>query len=162
MVFHWILSDSKSPLVFRTPLSNLNDLNNAIVWMISAHPPISNSSNPFIRPLVIVPSTTITTEITVIDFCIDFFLVLREGSCICLSFCFPWFSLCGTWGQQSLLVSRFSLFLLKIAMSGLMVGIWWSISISKYPRNFLRFILQDRFWFIHIPSGSVFKKKIII
>ena len=30
MVFHWNLSDSKSPLLFRTLL------NNAVVWMVSA------------------------------------------------------------------------------------------------------------------------------
>ena len=33
MVFLWSLSDSKSPQVFRTLLSILNNLNNAVVWL---------------------------------------------------------------------------------------------------------------------------------
>ena len=37
MVFHWSLSDSKSPQVFRTLLCILADLNNAVVWPVS-HP----------------------------------------------------------------------------------------------------------------------------
>ena len=41
MVFHWSLSDSKSPYVSRTLLSILADLNDAIVWMVSTRPPIS-------------------------------------------------------------------------------------------------------------------------
>ena len=44
MVFHWILSDSKSPQVFRTLLSILAVLNYVIVWMVSTRPPSSKSS----------------------------------------------------------------------------------------------------------------------
>ena len=46
MVFHRGLSDSKSPQVSRTLLSILANLNNAVVWMVSAHPLIPNSSSP--------------------------------------------------------------------------------------------------------------------
>ena len=46
MVFHWSLSDSKSPQVFKTLLSILADLNNAIVWTVSTRPLISKSSCP--------------------------------------------------------------------------------------------------------------------
>ena len=35
MVFHWSLSDSKSPQVSRTLLSILTVLNNAVVWLVS-------------------------------------------------------------------------------------------------------------------------------
>ena len=45
MVFHWSLSDSKSPRDSRTLLSILADLNNAVVWMVSTCPLISKSSN---------------------------------------------------------------------------------------------------------------------
>ena len=38
MVFHWSLSDSKSPQVSRTLLSILAVLNNAVVWMVSTRP----------------------------------------------------------------------------------------------------------------------------
>ena len=55
MVFLWSLSDSKSPQVSRT----LAVLSNAVVWIVSTRPPISNSSWPFNNPLVIVPNAPI-------------------------------------------------------------------------------------------------------
>ena len=60
MVFHWSLSDSKSPQVSRTLLSILAVLNNEVVWMVSTRPPTSKSSHPFNNPLVIVPKAPIT------------------------------------------------------------------------------------------------------
>ena len=66
-VFHWSLSDSKSPQVFRTLLNILADLSNAVVWILSTSTLISNSSNPFtITSLVTVSSAPITIGITVI------------------------------------------------------------------------------------------------
>ena len=50
MVFHWSLSDSKSPQVSRTLLSILAILNNAVVWMVSTRLPTSKSSSPFSNP----------------------------------------------------------------------------------------------------------------
>ena len=47
MVFHWGLSDSKSPQVSRTFLSILADLNNVVVWLVSTRPLISKFSSPF-------------------------------------------------------------------------------------------------------------------
>ena len=47
MVFHWSLSDNKSPQVSRTRLSIQVDHNNVIVWMVSTRPLISKSSSPF-------------------------------------------------------------------------------------------------------------------
>ena len=55
MVFHWSLSDSKSPQVYRTYHSILVDLNNAVVWRVSNCPLICKSSCSFIHPLGIVP-----------------------------------------------------------------------------------------------------------
>ena len=60
MVFHWSLSDSKSPQVSRTPLSILAVLSNAVVWIVSTRPPTSKSSWPFNNPLVTVPNAPIT------------------------------------------------------------------------------------------------------
>ena len=65
MVFHWNLSDSKSPQVFRTFLSILAVLNNAVVWIVSTRPPTSKSSSPFSNPLVTVPNAPITIGIIV-------------------------------------------------------------------------------------------------
>ena len=65
MVFHWSLSDSKSPQDSRTLLSILAVLNNAVVWMVSIRPPTSKSFGPFNNPLVIVPKAPITIGVTV-------------------------------------------------------------------------------------------------
>ena len=65
MVFHWSLSDSKSPLVSRKLLSILADHNNAVVWMVFSRPVISNSSSPCINPLLTVLSAPFATGFTV-------------------------------------------------------------------------------------------------
>ena len=51
--------------LFRTLLSILADLNNAVVRMVPILPPISNSSSPFSNSLKIVPSESATIGITV-------------------------------------------------------------------------------------------------
>ena len=66
MVFHWSLSDSKSPQVSRTLLSILVILNNVIVWIISTRLLIFMSSSQFINSLVTVPrAITIGINVTV-------------------------------------------------------------------------------------------------
>ena len=54
MVFHWSMSDSKSPQVSRTLLSILAVLSNAVIGIVSTRPPTSKSSTPFNNPLVTV------------------------------------------------------------------------------------------------------------
>ena len=49
MVFHWSLSDNKSPQVSRTLLSILTVLSNAVIWIVSTRPPTSQSSRPLSR-----------------------------------------------------------------------------------------------------------------
>ena len=65
-VFHWSLSDSKSPQVSRILLSILANLHNAVVWFVSTCPLIYKSSCPFSYTLGIVLSAPITIGITVI------------------------------------------------------------------------------------------------
>ena len=60
MVFHWSLSDIKSPQVSRVLLRILAVLNNAVIWVVSTRPPTSKSSSPIINPLVTVPRAPIT------------------------------------------------------------------------------------------------------
>ena len=62
-VFYWSLSDSKSSQVSRTLLNILADLNNTVIWMVSACSTISN--RPLTKSLGIVPSTPTTNGITV-------------------------------------------------------------------------------------------------
>ena len=65
MVFHWSLSDRKSPQVSRTLLSILAVLNNVVVWMVSIRTPTSKYSSLFNNPLVTVPNAPITIGIIV-------------------------------------------------------------------------------------------------
>ena len=65
MVFHWSLSDRKSPQVSWTLLSIRAILNNAVVWMVSTRPPTSKSSSFFNNPLFTVPKALITIGIIV-------------------------------------------------------------------------------------------------
>ena len=58
---HWSLRDSKFVQVFRTFLSILADLNNAVICMASTRLLISKASNPYTNHLVTVPSTPITS-----------------------------------------------------------------------------------------------------
>ena len=67
MIFHWSLSDSKSPQVSRARLRILAVLSNAVVWIVSTRPPISKSSRPIDNPLVIVPNVPITIG-TIVSF----------------------------------------------------------------------------------------------
>ena len=65
MIFHWSLSDSKSPQVSRTILRILPVLSNAVVWIVSTRFPTSKSSSPFSNPLVIVPKAHITIYLSI-------------------------------------------------------------------------------------------------
>ena len=79
MVFHWSLSDSKSPEVSRTVLSTQADLHNAVLWVISACPPISNSSNLFTKTLGIVSRLLLSFLLFFYSFESFFTLVLADG-----------------------------------------------------------------------------------
>ena len=79
MVFHWSLSDSKSPQVSWTLLSILAVLNNVVVWMVSTSPLTSKSSSLFSNPLVPVPNAPITIGITVICIFYSFFNSLARS-----------------------------------------------------------------------------------
>ena len=81
MVFHWSLSDNKSPKVSGTLLSILAVLNNVVVWMVSTRPVISKSSSLFNNPLLTVPKAPITTGfIIVIIYSFEFFTsALADG-----------------------------------------------------------------------------------
>ena len=80
MVFHWRLSDSKSPQVSSTLLSVLAVFSNAVVWMVSTRPSTSKSSRPFNDPLVTVPKAPITIGIIVTFMFHSFFNSLARSS----------------------------------------------------------------------------------
>ena len=142
MVFHWRLSDSKSPQVSRTLLSILAVFNNAVVWMVSTPPPTSKSSRPLNYPLVTVPKapTTISIILTFIFHC--FFNSLARSRYLSLfshSFSFILWS-AGTVKPTILQIFfffffSFFFFLLNIVRSGLLAEMSWSVCISKSHRS---------------------------
>ena len=79
MVFHWSLSDSKSPQVSRTRLKILAVLSNAVVWIVSTRPPTSKSFRLFNNPLVIVPKSPITIGTIVTSMFHSFFNSLARS-----------------------------------------------------------------------------------
>ena len=119
MNFNWRLCDSKSPLVSRTLLSILVDLNNAEVWMVSTRPLISKSSSH----LLIVPSASITIGIIVtFIFHVFFFNSLARSRYLSfLSFSFNF-------------TSWFLLLLITIR-SDRLAEIRWSVCMLKSQRS---------------------------
>ena len=85
MVFHWSLSDSKSPQVSRMLLSILADLNNAVVCMVLILSPISSSSSPLFKLLDTVPSTMTIIFITVTFMFYSFFSSLVRSFCLTIN-----------------------------------------------------------------------------
>ena len=79
MVFHWSVSDSKSPQVSRTHLSILAVFNNAVVWIVSTRPPTSKSSSPFSNPLVTVSKAPIKVVQSSLSCSIVFFNSLARS-----------------------------------------------------------------------------------
>ena len=80
MVFHWSLSDSKSSQVSRNRIRILAVLSNAVVWIVSTHPPTSKYFRPFNKPLVIVPNAPITIGTIVTFMFHSFFNSLARSS----------------------------------------------------------------------------------
>ena len=88
MVFHWSLSDSKSPQISRTLLSILPVLNSTVVWMVSTRPQTSKSSSPFNNPLVTEPKAPITIGTIVTSMFHSFFLYPCKIEVLVLLFTF--------------------------------------------------------------------------
>ena len=131
MVFHWSLSDSKSPQVSRILLSILAVLNSAVVWVVSTRPSTSRSSSPFSNPLVTVPNAPITIGIIVTCMFHSFFNSLARSRYLSLfshSFSFI------LWSAETA-KSTILQVLLIIIKSGLLVGIRWSVCMLKSHRS---------------------------
>ena len=133
MVFHWSLTDSKSPQVSWTLLNILAVLNNAVDWMVSI-PPTSMSAIPFNNPLVTVQKATITINIIVTFMFHSFFnplARLRYLSFFSHSFRFILWS---TRTAKSTILKVLFLLLVIIRCSFLAV-ITWSVCMSKSHRS---------------------------
>ena len=161
MVFHWSLSDSKSPQVSRTRLRILAVLSNAVVWIVSTCPPTSNLSPESewqqassslqdssqysvvwivsIRPLISKFSSPFTNPLVTvlrapitIGITVTFTFHIFFNS-LARSRYFLSILLCGQPGQQSPQV--LFIFLLSIIRFGRLAEIRWSVCISKSLRS---------------------------
>ena len=122
MVFHWSLSDSKSPQVSRTHHRILAVLSKAVVWIVSTCPPTSKSSSPFSNPLVIGSKVPIKIGTIVTIMFHSFFKSLARSrylSFFSLSFRF----IPRSAGTAMLTILQILFFLLIIIRSGLQVEI---------------------------------------
>ena len=122
MVFHWSLSDSKSPQVSRIRLSILAVLSNSVVWIISTRPPTSQSSRPFNNPLVTVPNAPITI-VTIVIFMFHSFFNSLERSRYLSFFSLPFKFILWSAGTVKSTILLIFFLLLIIMRSGLLAGI---------------------------------------
>ena len=130
MVFHWSLSDSKSPQVSRTRLRILAVLSNAVIWIVSTRPPTSKSSRHFNNPLVIVPKAPIPITFMFHSF---FNSLARSRNITFFSHSFRFILWSARTAKSTILQILF--FLLIIIRSGLLVGIRWSVCRLKSYRS---------------------------
>ena len=154
MVFHWGLSDIKSPQVSRIRLRILAVLINDVVWIVSTRPLTSKSSRPFNNPLVIVPKAPITIGTIVTFMFHSFFDSLAKAEVFI--FLFTFLQIYSVVRRDSK-VDNFTnslCFLLIIMWSGLLAGIRWSVCMLKshiiiiiiiIPRNFFLSVVTDDF-----------------
>ena len=134
MVFHWSLSDNKSPQVSSILLSILAVLNNVVVWKVSTRPTTSKSSSPFSNPLVTVPNAPITIGIIVTCMFRSFFNSLARSRYLSFfshSFSFILWSA----GTAKSTILQVLFFLLIIIRSGLLAEIRWSVCMLKSHRS---------------------------
>ena len=135
MVFHWSLSDSKSPQVSRTRLSIVAVLSNTVVSIVSTRPLTSKSFSPSNNPLFTVPNAPITIG-TIVTFKFHrFFNSLTKSrylSFFSLSFRFILWSV-GT--AKSTILQILFFCMLIIMRSSLLVGIRWSVCMLKSHRS---------------------------
>ena len=157
IVFHWSLSDSKSPQVSRTLFSILADFNNAAVGTVSTCPVISKSSSPCIKSLVTVPRTPITIGIIVTFLFHSFFKSLARSRYLS-HFSLSFNSILWSVGKAKTTIMQILSLLLIIIRSSRLTGIRWSVCILQSQRSLLvSFSRTDSgLWIYHLFVWSKF------
>ena len=141
MAFHENVSDNKSPQVSETLLSILDDLNNAVVWMVSTCSVISKTSSSCINHLVAAPQAPITIGIIVTFILRMFFLIPDEVQVLISLFasCYFYFEVSQDskvhCSANSVLFFYLFFFLWIIIMSSRLAEVSWSVCMSKSQRS---------------------------
>ena len=144
-------------MFYKTILSILADFSNAVVLMVLARPPIPILPVP-LQVFGVYQWQLVTFVSHKFLFCFVFFM---QGPSFFLSFRFLLFLLSSPPGQQSPFVGRF-LFVFLYYYSAWSSDRDYVICLSlKISENFNYFILQDRFFCIHIPIFRRFKFKFL-
>ena len=135
MVFHWGLSESKSPQVARTLSSILADVNNVVNGRFSTHPLMSKSSSLFINLSVTVPRAPITFGINVSLMFHSFFQFTSKFQLLIPLFnFFQFYSVVSRDSKVHNSGSSLFFLLLIIIRSGRLAEIWRSICMRKSRR----------------------------
>ena len=151
MVFHWNLSDSKSPQVSLTFLNIMADLNKAVVWMVSSCSIISKSSSPFTNPIGVDPSAPTSIGINII------FMIPSFSSSQAKSRYLSFFSLLSNFTLwQSSLTSTFSVFC-KLSLGLVVWPRFGEPFVYLNLREIFRFILKDGSWNVYISHECIVK-----
>ena len=140
MVFHWSLSDSKSPHVSRNHLRILAVLNNVVVWMVPTRPPTTKSFRSFSNPLVTVPNTPVTIGIIVTCMFHSFFNSLARSRYLSL-FSHSFSLILWSAGTAKSTILQVLFFLLIIIRSGLLAKIRWTVCMLKSHRRIIFIII---------------------
>ena len=138
MIFHWRLSDRRSPQVSRILLNIRAVFNRAVVWMVSTRPSTSKSSRLFNNHLVTVPKASITIGIIVTFMFHRFFNSLARSRYLSLfshSFSFILWSAATAKSTVFQIFFFFFFLFLIIIRSGLLAEIRWSVFMSKSHRS---------------------------
>ena len=158
MISHWILSDSRLPQVTRTLLSILTFLNNDVVCMVLARPPISNSSSPRLPSLWRSLQTHhLQLESPLLSRSIPFYFSSKIHVLVSVFF-FNSFSIWSLPGRESILLIRFLLTITRITRFDFLAEIRWFVCIKKFQRilviSFSR--MDSSFWIYHLIVWSNF------
>ena len=138
-IFHWRLSDSKSPNIFLNLQSIFTDFCSTMVCMASSLPPISHNPSLFFMFL-----ETVLRVLTTIGIMFHgFFSSLSRSNYLLYSFIFflLFFFFFLSTGTVKSTRWHFFFFWFITYRFDLLIGIWWSLRIWKSQRN-LQLIFQ--------------------
>ena len=127
MIFHLSPIESNSPPVFRSPLSILTDLNNAVVCIVSVRLLISNSSRLFSKPVETVKSAPMQLVSRPLWCYITFFNLARTTNLFPFWHFFVDFHSVVHRGDKVSYTQDPLFFSFIITRSGFLSKCWWSV-----------------------------------